>query len=102
MDGVFYEGDGLVAGQCGLRIQNFRAENIGRWSCTLVSEKGGTSTGFVTPGELRLFHCFAIVCHVNVSICSVIGTATPKAHRLCPRARRKSTTECFCILLVRI
>ena len=61
VDGIFYEGAALSTGQCGLRIQNYGGADVGRWSCTLISENGGTFTGAVLVGELR--HC-----HVQLDI----------------------------------
>ena len=52
VEGIVYEGEGLAAGQCGLRFQNSGPEDFGRWSCTLISDNGLTFTGAVIVGEL--------------------------------------------------
>ena len=45
--GIFYKGDGLVGGDCGLEIETFRVDDIGRWKCTLVARNGDIFTGQV-------------------------------------------------------
>lgn len=54
--GTAYEGDGLSIGKCGLQIEAVRTNDIGLWSCTLISTKGGgIFTGAMTLGELKSY-----------------------------------------------
>ena len=63
LDGIAYTGDGLARGDCGLEVQKFGLDDIGRWKCNLVSQDRELLTGVVTLGEqtwsFQLFFVFS-------------------------------------------
>ena len=51
VDGISYEGEGLAAGKCGLKIQAVQAKDTGRWSCALITAAGPVFAGEVFVGK---------------------------------------------------
>ena len=52
-DRIFYHGNGLERGDCGLAVKFFTLDDIGQWKCTLVPGRGNTLTGAVTSWSLN-------------------------------------------------
>ena len=47
----YIDSNGLPAGKCELKIQSVGVNDIGRWSCTVVSQSGDMFTGEVILGK---------------------------------------------------
>ena len=47
VDGVSYQTDKLIEGQCGVSISSIQGNHYGQWSCTLVATEGQVLSGTV-------------------------------------------------------
>ena len=47
VEGITYDGNGLENGTCSIKIASVSADDVGTWSCTLVSHNGPVFTGIV-------------------------------------------------------
>ena len=53
-DRMSYFGDGLQVGQCGLKVESIAENDVGSWSCTLISTSGIILNGVVNLMNRKL------------------------------------------------
>ena len=71
LGGSEYVGGGLEAGECGLKINSVKKDDLGQWSCSLVTTGGQIFGG-----------------HVNV-----VGEADSEYHQPIPWSKSKYSVE---------